>query len=80
MAEREGVVEGRDGDVAAVEDGSPVDVGVYAGAVVEAAVGGLACGGMADGAGAEAGAWAVGDGGVEGDAEDGDVVGLVGGG
>ena len=75
LPEGELVVEGRDGDVAAVEDVGPGGVGVEARAVVEGAVGGLAGGGGAEGAGAEARAGAVGDGGVEGDAEDGDVVG-----
>ena len=41
--EGESVIEGRDGNVAAVEDGGPVYIRVYAGAVVEGAVGGLAC-------------------------------------
>ena len=40
--EREGVVEGGDGDVAAVEDGVGAGIGVQATAGVEAAEGGLA--------------------------------------
>ena len=54
LAQGERVVEGRHGDVAAVEDRGPRRVGVYAGTCVEAAVGDLARGGGADGAGAEA--------------------------
>lgn len=56
LLEGEGVVEGGEGDVAAVEDGGPGCVGVEAAAGVEAAEGGLARGGGADGAGAESGA------------------------
>ena len=48
LVEGQRVVEGGDGDVAAVEDEGPRCVWVYAGAVVEAAVGGLAGGGVAD--------------------------------
>jgi hypothetical protein len=54
LRERDGVVERRDGDVAAVEDRGPGRVRVYACAGVEASEGGLACRGCADGAGAEA--------------------------
>ena len=77
--EGEGVVEGCDGDVAAVEDEGPVDIGVDAGPVVEASVGGLAGRGVADGAWAEAGAGTVAYGCVEGGSDDADVKGLVGG-
>jgi len=56
---REGdiVVEGRNGDVATVKDGRPRKVGVYAGAGVEAAEGGLTGGGRADGTGSETGTY-----------------------
>ena len=74
LAQGEGVVEGGDGDVAAVDYGGPVLVGVDLGARVVAAEAGLAGGGGADSAGTEARAGAVGDSGVEGGAEDGDVV------
>ncbi len=53
LAQGQGVVEGRDGDVAAVEDGEGCLVGVQRGAVVEAAEGGLPGRGGADGAWAE---------------------------
>ena len=56
LVQGEGVVEGGEGDVAAVEDAGPGCVGVEAAAGVEAAEGGLAGGGGADGAGAESGA------------------------
>ena len=78
LAERQRVVDGCDGDVAAVEEGGPAGVGVDARAGVVAAGDGLAGGGCADGAGAEACAGAVGDSCVEGGAEDGDVVGGFG--
>ena len=55
----QGVVERRDGDVAAVDDQGPGCVGVQARAVVEAPEGGLAGGGGADGAGPEAGALVI---------------------
>jgi hypothetical protein len=73
LLQSNGIVDGCDGDVTAVEDGGPVGVGVYAGSGVEAPEGGLAGRGGADGAGPEAGAGSVGDGCVEGSAEDGDV-------
>ena len=56
LAQGEGVVEGGEGDVAAVEKGERRGVGVEAAAGVEAAEGELARGGGADRAGAEAGA------------------------
>jgi hypothetical protein len=73
LLQSNGVVDGRDGDVTAVEDGGPVGVGVYTGSGVEAAEGGLAGRGGTDSAGPEAGAGSVGDGCVERGAEDGDV-------
>jgi hypothetical protein len=57
LREGHGVVDGRDGNVAAVEHGCPGLVGVYPGPGVEAAEGGLAGRGLADGAGAEAGSF-----------------------
>lgn len=57
LGEGDEVVEGGHGDVAAVEDVGPGEVGVYSGAGVEATEGGLAGGGGADGAGAETGAF-----------------------
>ena len=79
LLQRLGVVEGRDGDVATVEDRVRSRVWVQSAARVEATAGALAGGGGADGAGAEAGARTVGDGGVEGGTDDGDVVGSRGG-
>lgn len=55
MALGERVVEGGDGDVAAVSYLGPGFVGVYSGAGVVACAGHLAGAGGADGAGAEAG-------------------------
>jgi hypothetical protein len=51
-----GVVEGADGDVAAVEEGGPGGIGVYRAGWGETAEGGLAGAGGADGARAEASA------------------------
>ena len=59
LVEGQGVVEGGDGDVAAVEDKGPGCVGVDAGAMVEGAVGCLAGGGVADSARAEAGSCSI---------------------
>lgn len=70
------VIDGGDGDVAAVHHLSPVLVGVDAGAGVEAPERRLAGRGLADGTGPEARARAVAHSRVEGDADDGDVEGL----
>ena len=55
LVEGEGVVEGGEGHVAAVEDGERGAVGVEAAAGIKAAEGGLAGGGSADSSWAEAG-------------------------
>ena len=78
LFQREGVVEGRHGYVAAVEDRVGTRVRVQSAARVKAPEGALAGGGRADGAGAEAGSWAVGHRCVKGSADDGDVVGSSG--
>jgi hypothetical protein len=48
-----GIVERCDGDIAAVEDGGPGEVGVYSCSCIETAERVLACGSSADSAGAE---------------------------
>lgn len=73
-------IEGRDGDVAAVEDVQTGCIRVDAEERVVATAGLLAGGGRADTAWAEACTGAVGGGGVVGEAEDGDVEGCVVGG
>ena len=75
LLEGEGIVEGRNGNIAAVEDFECCRVRVKQCAGIERANGNLPGRGGTDGARPEPRAGAVGDGGVEGNAEDGDIVG-----
>lgn len=68
LAEGEGIVEGRDGNVAAVDYRGPFLVGIKTGSWVVAAESCLAGAGCADCSWSESGAGAVGDRGVEGGA------------
>ena len=77
LLEGVGGVEGSDGHVAAIQDREAAGVGVDVEAGVVAAAGFLAGGCRTDAAGTETCAWAVGCGGVVGEAEDGDVEGGV---
>lgn len=72
------VVHGRDGNVAAVEDGGPILVWVDAGARVEAAERRLPARGVPNGARAETGTGTIGHGCVKGHADDANVVQLAG--
>ena len=64
LTEGEGVVEGRDGDVAAVDDRGPFLVWIKTGSWVVTAETCLTGAGCADCSWSESGSWAVGDGGV----------------
>lgn len=70
LPQGQGIIDGRDGNIATVDDGGPVLVRVDAGARVKAAEGGLPARGLPDGAGAEPGSGTVADGCVEGHADD----------
>ena len=70
----EGIVEGRDGDVAAVNDLCPLGVRIDAGPWVEASEAGLACTGSSNSARSKTSAGAVGHCSVEWRSENGDII------